>query len=70
MATVADPLFPPKQFTLVNAVMLAVGPPLLTTVTVRVSTHPFASVIVHVYDPAINPVAVAPVPPDGAHAYV
>ena len=50
--------------------MFAVGPPLLITVTVRVSVHPFASVMVHVYDPASKPDAVAPVPPDGAHEYV
>lgn len=67
MATVAEPLLPPKQFTLVEEVMLAVGPPLLTTVTVRVMVQPFASVMVQVYDPASNPVAVAPVPPEGAH---
>lgn len=70
IATVADPLLPPKQLTLVDAVMLAVGPPLFTTVTVRCNVQPFASVMVQVYDPAINPVAVAPVPPLGAHAYV
>jgi hypothetical protein len=32
--------------------------------------HPFASVMVHVYVPAVNPLAVAPVPPDGAQEYV
>jgi hypothetical protein len=32
--------------------------------------HPFASVIVQVYDPAARFDALAPVPPDGAHEYV
>jgi hypothetical protein len=67
IATVAEPLLPPKHATFVNEVMLAVGPPLFATVTVAVRVQPLASVIVHVYEPPSNPVAVAPVPPEGAH---
>lgn len=36
----------------------------------RVVVHPFASVMVHVNVPAHKPVALAPVPPEGAHEYV
>ena len=36
-------------------------------VAVAVATQPFASVMVTVYEPAARPVAVAAVPPDGAH---
>jgi len=39
-------------------------------VNVRVAVHPPAPVTVTVYVPAHNPVAVAAVPPLGAHAYV
>jgi hypothetical protein len=39
-------------------------------VTVLVSVQVLASVMVTVYVPAASPVAVAAVPPDGAHAYV
>jgi hypothetical protein len=40
-------------------------------VNVRVAVHPAGpEVIVQVYVPAQSPVAVAPVPPEGAHAYV
>lgn len=38
-------------------------------VTDAVVMQPFASVTVTVYDPAISAVAVAPVPPAGAHEY-
>jgi hypothetical protein len=37
---------------------------------VRVVTQAFASVTVTVYVPALSPVAIAPVPPAGAHEYV
>jgi hypothetical protein len=37
---------------------------------VRVDVHPLASVTVTVYVPTPRPVAVEPVPPDGAHEYV
>jgi hypothetical protein len=43
-ATVAEPLLPPKQETLVVAVIVAVGEPALGTVTEAVPVHPFASV--------------------------
>lgn len=39
-------------------------------VNVRVDVQPPAPVTVQVYVPAHKPVAVAAVPPDGAHAYV
>jgi hypothetical protein len=65
--TVALPLLPPKQVTFTVAVMLAVMAPVEVTTTVFVITHPFASVIVHVYDPAVSVEAVDPDPPTGAH---
>jgi hypothetical protein len=69
VVTEAVPVVPPLQSTGVVAVVAvtAVG---CVKVTLAVVLHPFASVTVTVYDPAINPVAVAPVPPEGAHAYV
>jgi hypothetical protein len=66
--TVADPLLPPKQETFVDDVMVAVAPAALVTFTVRVIVQPLASVTVTVYTAETNPVAVDPVPPDGAHA--
>jgi hypothetical protein len=56
---VADPSLPPKQETFVLAVMEPVMPPVLPTTATVVVVQPFASVIVQVYDPAINAVAVA-----------
>ena len=47
--------------------VIALGVP---TVTVLVIEHVFASVIVQVYVAAPRPVAVAAVPPLGAHEYV
>ena len=47
-----------------------VTPILAATVTVVVVVHPFASVTVHVYVPAANPVAFAFVPPEGVQLYV
>jgi hypothetical protein len=67
-ATVAEPLLPPLQRIFVEAVIAAVGDPAFTMVTECVNVQPFASVMVQVYVPAVNPVAVAAVPPDGAHA--
>jgi hypothetical protein len=66
--TVAEPLLPPKQETFVVAETEADGPPEFTMVAVAVVEQPCASVTVTVYGPASNPVAVAPVPPVGAHA--
>jgi hypothetical protein len=40
------------------------------TVVDAVVVHPFASVTVTVYPPAVRPVAEEPVPPEGAHEYV
>jgi hypothetical protein len=65
--TVALPVFPPKQST-GEEVADAASTGGSVIVTDAVVVHPFASVTVTVYDPAINPVAVAPVPPVGAHA--
>jgi hypothetical protein len=67
---VAEPFDPPKQLTLVLAVIEAVMPPVLGTTATAVTVHPPVEVTVTVYDPAASPVAVAPVPPDGAHEYV
>ena len=47
--------------------LIAVG---CVIVKLRVVVHPFASVMVAVYVPAQSAVALAPVPPEGAHAYV
>ena len=63
---VADPSFPPLQLTLVGVPIetdTAVGSVIVTS---SVSVHPFASVIVTVYVPAVSPEAVAedPPPPD------
>ena len=68
--TVAEPLLPAKQETLVVAVITAVGEPAFVTVTEAFPVQPFASVNTTVYVPARRPVAVAAVPPDGDHAYV
>jgi hypothetical protein len=56
---VAEPLLPPKQLTFELAVIDPVMPPVLPTIATTVLVQPFASVIVHVYDPAGRPVAVA-----------
>ena len=67
VVTVELPLFPPKQETFTEDTIDAVGEPALTIVTVDVMEQPLASVIVQVYEPAANPVAVAAFPPEGAH---
>jgi len=46
--TVADPLFPPKHDTFVDAVIVAVVPAAFVTLTVLVIVQPFASVTVTV----------------------
>ena len=63
--TEADPFVPPLQATFVCDVptVNAAG---CVTVYDLVAVHPLASVTVTVYVPAASPVAVAPVPPDGA----
>lgn len=64
---VAAPLVAPLQETFVcdeTLVTSAVG---CVNVRVCVFVQAFASVMVQVYDPAARPVAVAAVPPDGAH---
>jgi hypothetical protein len=64
---VADPLFPPKQETIVGTPMETTGEPALGTTAVAESTQPFASVNTTVYVPAMSPVAVSAVPPEGDH---
>jgi hypothetical protein len=67
--TVALPLHAALQFTL-TCDCVAVSAVGCVIVNVFVRVHPFASVIVQVYDPAPIAVDVAPVPPLGVHAYV
>ena len=64
--TVAVPLLPPLQLTFVCDVVpvIADGCVMLTLLVVE---QLFASVTVHVYPPAASPVAIAAVPPLGAH---
>ena len=69
-AAVAEPLFPPKQVTLLLDVIDAVIPPVLVTTATAVTVHPPTDVTVTVYEPAASPLAVVPVPPLGAHEYV
>ena len=52
--TVAVPLLPPKQLTGV-AEQIAVNSDGVPTVDEQVAVHPFASVTVTVYVPAVNP---------------
>lgn len=68
-ATFADPELPPLHntgFTETDAVNT--GGCMMVTEAVAVQL--FASVTVTVYDPAMRPLPVVPVPPDGVHAYV
>jgi hypothetical protein len=66
---VAVPEVPPKHNTSVNeAVDVSKGGSVMVTESVAV--QPSASVMVTVYDPAVNAVPVAVFPPDGDHAYV
>ena len=64
--TVAVPFVPPKQLTFVCDVV-AVNADGCVIVNVFGVVQAFASVIVQVNVPAVNPVAVALVPPVGAH---
>ena len=57
---VAEPFAAPQVASVVASI-LAVEPPWSFIVAVAVEEHPFASVIVTVYVPAANPVAVADV---------
>ena len=61
----ADPLFPPAQETLAEAVMAAVAGVVLPTVTCAVVVQPSASVTVTEYAPPASPVALLPLPPEG-----
>jgi hypothetical protein len=67
--TIASPFAPPLQvrFVCMPVTVIAVGSVMLN---VSVSEHPFASVIRTEYVPAVRPVAVAFVPPEGDHWYV
>jgi hypothetical protein len=63
-------LLPPLQETLVDdAKDAAKGVDPDATTAFFVTVHPFASVTVTEYVPAANPVAVAPVPPEGDQEY-
>ena len=64
----ASPSFPPLQLTLevLKVAETAFGSVMVTS---SVSVHAFASVVVTVYVPAVNPVAVATVAPE-LQAYV
>jgi hypothetical protein len=64
-ATVAVPFGLPQVDWVVDMVSASASG--WTTVMVLVMAHPFASVMVQVYVPAVSPVAEAPVPPEGAH---
>ena len=66
--TEAEPVDPPKQRTgdEVAVTVIAGG---CVMETVAVAEHPFTSVTVTVYGPAVSGVPVVPVPPEGAHAY-
>ena len=68
--TEAEPFEAPLQDTFVCEpveVLIAVG---WVMVKLRVAVQALASVTVTVYTPALKPVAVADVPPDGDHEYV
>ena len=57
---IAEPFAAPQVASLVASI-LAVGPPMSLIVADAVDEHPLASVMVTVYVPAANPVAVADV---------
>ena len=63
--TAADPFVPPLQFIAVVAVLSerTLG---CSIVVVEIELHPFASVIVTLYAPAVNEFAEDKLPPDGA----
>ncbi len=67
--TVAVPLEPVLQLTLVLAVTVATGLALSLTVIPFVEIQPFPSVTVTLYTPESKVVAVAFVPPEGDHRY-
>jgi hypothetical protein len=66
---VAVPVVPPLHKTGVEDVVpvTAVGCVMVNDLVIE---HPAGELIVHVYVPAQSPVAVAPVPPEGAQEYV
>lgn len=67
--TVAAPLFPPLQLTLVCELILLLSAEGCVKLTVCVVEQLLLSVIVQVYVPAANEFAVAAVPPAGAQLY-
>jgi hypothetical protein len=67
--TVAEPLLPPAQLTLVEAVMVAVAGVVLDTLTAACTVQPAASVTNTVYAPPDNPDAVEALPPLGDQSY-
>lgn len=66
-AAEAPPLPVPQPGDVVEVTAMAAGS---VIVTICVPVHPFASVIVHVYDPVPRLEAVAAVPPEGVQLYV
>jgi hypothetical protein len=65
--TVAEPLQAVEHVAFVDAVIVAEGEPAFGTITEMVNVQRLASVIVHVYVPALSADAVAAFPPVGAH---
>jgi hypothetical protein len=65
--TAAEPVLPPKQST-GDEVAVAVSAVGCVTVVIAVAVHPFASVTVTVYVPAVSELALALVPPVGVQA--
>jgi hypothetical protein len=66
---VAEPLHAPLQFTFTCEVVI-VNAGGCVMLKVCVIEQPAGELIVQVYEPAHNPLAVAPVPPVGSQAYV
>src|SRR4051812_38761130 len=65
----ADPLFPPKQFTLEVVILLKICEGCVIKGLATVTEQPLAEVTFKEYEPAGIPVAVAVIPPPGDHEY-
>ena len=68
--TVAFPFVPPLQATVVVDSKLTFIPVVEGTIVVPILVHPFASVTVMEYAPALKLVAIGFVSPEGVHKYV
>ena len=64
------PVVPPKHATWVTLLTPETSALGWVRVTIFNWVQPLASVMVQVYVPAVNPLAVAPIPPEGLQAYV